>query len=199
MKVTIGYVNPPREGKTNGSLRLTDGSYLSCPPNLLPLFEGTENTTVDIATRQFKGSSGDMVTMVDSGPGGMRAPAPPRPPYASPKPVQGGPVGVPQQGGLQADRRLAELEKFFEMYITGSVGRHLGGGGKAVSEHTVMAAEAVRVFEQVIGPAFLRLSNLLSAPKVPPLPKPVPIETWTNNTRTTPNSEPGDPGPVELQ
>jgi hypothetical protein len=199
MKVTIGYVNPPREGKTNGSLRLTDGSYLSCPPNLLPLFEGTENTTVDIATRQFKGSSGDMVTMVDSGPGGMRAPAPPRAAQSSvpPKP-QGGPVGVSQQGGLQPDRRLAELEKFFEMYITGSVGRHLGGGGKATSEHIVMATEAVRVFEQVIGPAFLRLSNLFSAPPLPKVITP-PIETWTNNTRTTPNSEPGDPGPVELQ
>jgi hypothetical protein len=192
--ITIAEVNQPKTnaaGQTSksGTVITTDGMTYRAWLDKLPLFQSLIGQTVEVNVEQK-----DYGTYISIAPRTGGAPlAPPRPaqPYTPPRPAS--PQTAP---GLQSDRRLVELEKFFEMYVTGSVGRHLGSG-KAASEHDVIATEAVRIFEQIVAPAFLRLSNLLSAPKVPPMPK---LVTGTDNKWTSPpKDEPGDPGPVELQ
>jgi hypothetical protein len=172
MQVTVQYVNPPKDGRKNGSLRLTNGSFISVSPELLPLFEGCENSTIDIETREWTPPGGKPMTFANSGPNGTRAAAPRAAAQSRPAPP---PLQTAAPRNVDTDKHI---------FVTGIVGRAMGSGKFAASEVRVLTQAALEAFEML---------------SKPPLPKPVPIETWTDNRKTDPPPpEEGDPG-AQLQ
>ena len=181
MLVHIKYVNDPTPTNPMGSLRLTDLSYISVPPQLLPLFKGLENTQVEVATKTYTRRDGSTGLSATSGPGGAAVPLA-RPPVqrpGQPQVITGGPMGGPVGAPMTPSPPLAEARR---MFVSNIVANAMSSGKFTASEIRVLTQAALEGFD------------MLTKPLAPA--KPVPIETWTNNEKTEPPAnEPGDPGP----
>jgi len=69
--VIVAYVNAPREGKKNGSIKTKGGDYYGVPPAMLSQFEQGGTYQVEYSTREFQGQTYRNVVSVQK-----QAPAP---------------------------------------------------------------------------------------------------------------------------
>jgi hypothetical protein len=60
--VTVRYVNPPKAGKTNGSIKDSDGVMYGVPPHMLNNFQQGATYTIDYSERDFRGQTYKTVT-----------------------------------------------------------------------------------------------------------------------------------------
>ena len=54
---TIAYINPPKEGKKKGSVKLEDGNYIGMWPNQLDQFSQGQAVTLLCESNEFQGKT----------------------------------------------------------------------------------------------------------------------------------------------
>lgn len=54
-QVKVQYVNPPKMGKKNGSIKTPDNQIYGVPPNLLPQFQAGGTYQIEYNSREFNG------------------------------------------------------------------------------------------------------------------------------------------------
>lgn len=60
--VEVKYVNPPKQGKVNGSIKDATGQMYGVPPHLLPTFQQGATYNIDYSERNFNGAQYRTVT-----------------------------------------------------------------------------------------------------------------------------------------
>ncbi|HYW90050.1 MAG TPA: hypothetical protein VFB50_19915 [Chloroflexota bacterium] len=183
MHIDVRYVNFPKPGAKYGSLRLQDGSYLMCPPDLLGYFRA--GSSYDIATKQQtwgQGQDARTVVIVAAPPnqpvqgqhnggayGGVVNQNEAQRPNTGfqPRVVQGGRSPSYGQPASGQDRHI---------FVTGVVGRAMGSGKFAASEIGVLTQAAADAYDRLIG-----AKPVVQQPVEQPPPEP----------------EQGDPGPQD--
>jgi hypothetical protein len=60
--ITVKYVNQPKAGKTNGSIKGMDDEIFGVPPHMLANFQPRATYTIDYSERKFNGQNYRTVT-----------------------------------------------------------------------------------------------------------------------------------------
>ncbi len=60
--VEVKYVNPPKQGKQNGSIKDITGQMYGVPPHMLATFQQGATYTIDYSSRRFNGAEYHTVT-----------------------------------------------------------------------------------------------------------------------------------------
>ncbi len=63
-RIQVKYVNPPKPGKTNGSIKTPDDQMYGVKPDMLGLFQPNGTYDVEFSERQFNGQTYKTVTSV---------------------------------------------------------------------------------------------------------------------------------------
>jgi len=172
MNIAIRFVNMPKPGGKFGNLKLTDGTMIMCPPELLPMFRA--GMQCEIQTKQQEWGPGNVVNIATSGPlpplGGQQGNAG----YQGANLNQGAQRAntgfvprVVQGGGLPP--KSPEQERM--IYITGIVGRAMGSGKFAASEIPILTQAAAAAWDQLTKPRPVEPANK-PMPDEPPMPAP---------------------------
>lgn len=62
--ISVRYVNPPKQGRTNGSVKTPEGEMYGVPPALLSQFQQGGTYNVNYTTRNFQGQNYKTITHV---------------------------------------------------------------------------------------------------------------------------------------
>ena len=195
MIITVRYVNFPRPGSSGkyGTLKLTDGSTLMCPVDLLEYFRA--NQQYDVPTKDQTWSNGP-VTIVAGPPGGQNQAAGGY--YGNggyPRAVSRETATRPNtgfqprvvQGGLGQPAKSHDQERM--IFITGVVGRAMGSGKFAPSEIPVLLQAAAESFDRLVHPMQRTPANQQYTPP--------PDRPSSPHYGEPPADDPNDPGPVD--
>lgn len=66
--ITVAYVNPPKEGKRNGSIKTVEGAYYDCPPALLGMFAKGGTYNVNTTSREWQGRTFHTIASLEAQP-----------------------------------------------------------------------------------------------------------------------------------
>lgn len=112
-QVKVKYVNPPKPGKVNGSIKdITDDMY-GVPPNLLATFQQGATYNIEFSERVFNGARYKTVTRADL--------------IAAPEPTV-------ENGGKYAPKDQQTAERIF---VCGALNAAIQGGHVELSDVTL--------------------------------------------------------------
>ena len=155
MQGTIQYVNDPKNpaGKY-GNVKLSDGTFIFVPVNMMSLFRGTEGKFAEIPTKSQTWGQGDEAKPV------MIATAGPKPAAnggaaagwtgaqrSQPAAQAGYTSYTPKTAAPKDDKEARQI------FVTGVVGRAMGSGKFVPSEIPVLAQADCDAYDQHLGPA----------------------------------------------
>ncbi len=63
-RISVSFVNPPKAGKTNGSIKTRDDQMYGVKPDMLGLFQPKGTYDIEFSERQFNGQTYKTVTSV---------------------------------------------------------------------------------------------------------------------------------------
>ena len=127
MTITPKFINPPKEGKTNYSVKDTDDFLYSLNPQYLESFNIGVPVEVTYENREFNGNWFKMVKGA-------------RPPQAQSQPAPG-PAPRPAGSVFSQDKHI---------FITGVTGRAMGSGNFAAVDIKDIALAAAAAFDALI-------------------------------------------------
>jgi hypothetical protein len=96
MQITPSYIDPPKPGKTNWSIKDSAGNYYSCKPEMVGSFNVGQSCEAMTSSKEFNGKN---ITFIDSVVGVGSAP---QAPQASAAPADATPANIFIQGTAQA-------------------------------------------------------------------------------------------------
>lgn len=139
--ITPRYVDQPKPGKKNWSVKDVAGVVFSVPPKFAPQFRIGEPVMVDYSVSHYNGKDFNMV----EGATGTLAPAPMQasPAYHPPAPEyaqQSKPASVQHTNGHTAPGSGHDKDR--AMFVTGCVGRAMGSGQYPPTEIKLIALAA---------------------------------------------------------
>lgn len=123
--INVAYVNLPKAGKKNGSVKTADGAYYGVPPNMLALFQPNNSYEVAYETSEWQGKTYRNVSAVK--------------PAGSTPPV----MHHPAAGRNAGPQDMATAERIF---VCGALNAAIRAGQVNVGdvESTTHAVQAIR-------------------------------------------------------
>lgn len=61
-RIQCSFVNPPKPGKTNGSIRVKTGEFYGVKPDMLNQFQPEQTYDIEFTSRQFNGQTYNTIT-----------------------------------------------------------------------------------------------------------------------------------------
>jgi len=136
--VTPTFVDPPKPGKTNLSVKGDDGTRFSVPPKFGPSFVVGLPVTVDYEEKFYQGKTFNMVEGVM--PVSMRAQFPA--PVAKDLPVE-------MSHGPQTQVKPSTDHKDMLIFVTGVVGRAMGSGQFSTTDVKILTLAALEAYKEI--------------------------------------------------
>lgn len=147
MQVTITpqYIDAPKPGKKNWSIKDTAGAYYSFPPDLAVGLQAGQPVTIDYRTNNFNNKTFNMVERV------YGASAPPAQTQAAPSTPSHphAPLPTPAASATQPQPHRNGDAKAREMFIMGVVGRAMGGGNFQVTDIKLLTLAAADAWDEL--------------------------------------------------
>lgn len=149
MQATIvpQYIDAPKPGKKNWSIKDTAGIYYSFAPDLAAGLQANVPITIDYRVNNFNGKQFNMVERVYGATGApvQQHPAPAATVYAPiTAPAPAAPVSHPQP-----HRNGNGETKSREMFIMGVVGRAMGGGNFTITDVKLLTLAAADAWDEL--------------------------------------------------